>query len=114
MEAGYTASLVFDADAAVPMNMDGNVANLGIQTPLNSGEHTITIQVQDAAQQIISSRSVTVTLKNIENIPLAVERTEPANDEKGIDPNERINVYFNQSIDPALLQIQVHETEITN
>ncbi len=110
LEAGYTASLVFDADAAVPMNMDGNVANLGIQTPLNSGEHTVTIQVQDAAQQIISSRSVTVSLKNIENIPLAVTRTEPANDEKGVDPNERINVYFNQAIDPALLQIQVHET----
>lgn len=110
MEAGYTASLVFDADAAVPMNMDGNVANLGIQTPLNSGEHTVTIQIQDAALQVISSRSVSVTLKNVENIPLAVERTEPANDEKGVDPNERINVYFNQPIDPALLQIQVHET----
>lgn len=110
MEAGYTANLIFDADAAVAMNRDGNVANLGIQTPLNTGEHTITIQIQDAAQQVVSSRSVSVTLKNIENIPLAVERTEPANDEKGVDPNERINVYFNQAIDPSLLTIQVHET----
>lgn len=110
MEADYTANLVFDADAAVAMNMDGNVANLGIQTPLNSGEHNITIQILDASQQVISSRSVSVNLKNIENLPLAVERTEPANDEQGVDPNERINVYFNQAIDPALLQIQVHET----
>lgn len=110
MEAGYIANLIFDTDAAVAMNRDGNVANLGIQTPLNTGEHTITIQIQDAAQQVVSSRSVNVSLKNIENIPLAVERTEPANDDNGIDPNERINVYFNQAIDPSLLSIQVHET----
>lgn len=110
MEVGYTANLIFNADAAVAMNRDGNVANLGIQTALNSGDQSITVQILDAAQQVISSRSVSITLKNIENIPLAVERTEPANDDKNINPNERINVYFNQAIDPALLQIQVHET----
>ena len=43
-------------------------------------------------------------------IPLYVDRQEPANNQAGVEPNSPISIYFNKSMNPDLLQIEVLET----
>ena len=79
------------------------MANAVLATLQTEGEHTIAVQLQDAAGAITAQNSSRITLVNGDVITLAVERSEPDNTQTKIDPNEPINIYFNKAIDPTLV-----------
>ncbi len=99
-----------DAEPYQAMLIDGNVASTQLQTILNDGEHKINIEVRDVSGSAISKTTVLVNLNNADNIPLEVDRSEPANSASFVETNAAINVYFTRAIDPTLLQITVKET----
>lgn len=83
---GQTVHLALDDTAFVPMTLDGNVASAHVATALNSGEHTLIVEVRDTQQQAVARKRSKVTFNNTENVALAVERTEPTNNAIEIEP----------------------------
>ncbi len=105
-----TAHASIDAEPYQAMIMDGNVASTQLQTTQNVGEHKLNIEIRNAIGTAISKTAVLVNLNNGDNIPLAVDRSEPENNARFIETNAAINVYFTRAIDPVLLQITVKES----
>jgi fibronectin type 3 domain-containing protein len=110
VEPGYTVSARIDQGAAVTMTADGNAMTANVPLDLALSSHTLTITVSEQNNPQVASASISFNTEDLANIPLALERSEPANNATGIEPNESINLYFNKPIDPALLQIEVRET----
>lgn len=96
--------------AAADLVLDGNVATAIVLTDLTDGEHTLRIQVLDALDNVVSQRQSRFTLVNVADAPLAVMRSEPANDQGNFPTNQAVTVYFNRPIDPNLITVNVKET----
>jgi hypothetical protein len=107
---GDTVSVSVGGGAAEPMALDGRVATATLLTTLAGGEHPIRVELRDAVGELKASASTQVTLVDPAAVALAVTRSEPENAGAGVDPNGPIAIYFNQTIDPALLHVSVKET----
>jgi hypothetical protein len=99
-----------DALPAVTLDRAGTVANGTIAVTASDGEHKLTAEVIDGAGTVLAVRTTRFSIVNTANIPLQLERMEPANGAAGVETNEFVAVYFNKPIDPLLLQLQVFET----
>ncbi len=110
LTAGSTVAVQVNSGALQDMALSGDIATTTLLTTLTDGEHVITVQVRDSAGEVLASSSVRVVLENPQDVPLAVERHVPANASTGNPPNDPISVFFNRSIDPALLQVVVRQT----
>jgi len=99
-----------DDEPAQTMLLEANVANVNLTTTLNTGEHKVVVEVHDSQGQTLASTSSNVTFRNRDAVKLEVDRTEPANAQQGVNPEDALTVYFNKAIDPTQLTISVKET----
>jgi hypothetical protein len=88
----------------------GGTANGSINIPVVEGDHQLVVAVLNPAGELLAKRTTRFTVADAANIALVLERQEPANNARGIEPNAFIACYFNKPIDPQLLQIKVFET----
>ncbi|MBU0681413.1 MAG: hypothetical protein KKD73_08330 [Proteobacteria bacterium] len=77
---------------------------------LADGHHDLTIEIATAAGVTLAKTVSIFVIIDTRLVPLALERQEPANNESGVENNGFIGFYFNKTIDPALLDIEVLET----
>jgi hypothetical protein len=99
-----------DGGAPVTLARSGYAGNGTLNLPLTQDDHSLSIEVQNSVGAAIARTTTGFTTRNMDNVPLAVERHSPENGATGIEPNEFIALYFNKAIDPSLLSIQVLET----
>lgn len=81
-----------------------------IDVPPISGRYRLRVVLENGNQQVIAEDIRHFTVLTPEEVPLELERTDPAENERYAEPNGFISFYFNQAIDPSKLDIQVHET----
>ena len=114
---GYTADYAvrLRVDDAVPetATVTDGLVNTTVNAPAASGEYSLIVDVWDISgvnEQLVSTAERRFSLINTDVIPLALERSEPANGSDGHEPNTPVNLYFNRPLDPALLSVNVRET----
>ncbi|MCU7843300.1 MAG: immune inhibitor A [Candidatus Thiodiazotropha sp. (ex Monitilora ramsayi)] len=71
---------------------------------------SLTFEVVDAADEVLSSTDVDVTFINEDNLPLELVRTVPARSERYREPHHPIQFYFNKPVVLSDLTITVKQT----
>ncbi len=75
------------------------------------GDFQVEARVVDINGNVIAALTPrTLTVSAPVQIPLALTKVQPEAGADAVDTKEQISLFFNQAIDPALLEIQVHET----
>lgn len=110
LEAGYQVTMALDDETAQPMSLDEAMASGILVTTETTGQHTVTVSVLDGDGAIQTSTSVVISLTDLSQLPLVVDRHSPLNAEKNAKPNSFIALYFNRPIDPDKLQVDVRQT----
>ena len=103
--------LSLDNGEAIQLSRTGNFAS-GLVSLENmaDGHHKISVYVQDQNEQILARTFNNYLLIDSASEDIAVDRVEPDINEEGIEPNSFIAIYFNQSIDPSKVAVEVFET----
>jgi hypothetical protein len=107
---GFTALAFVDNKDPVPLTLEAQAVTGAVAVDATDGQHTIKLKIHDDQNVLVSSQLVKVNIVNIDNIPLALERSEPKNGDTGIEPNDFITFYFNKPIDPSKLQMELLQT----
>jgi hypothetical protein len=110
LEAGYQVTMALDGGAAQPMTLDGSMASGVLTTSETSGQHTVTVSVLNDTGTVLASTSSTVSLKDLTQLPLKVDKHLPLNAEKNAKPSSFIALYFNRPIEQNKLQVNVRQT----
>ena len=108
--AEHKIEVTLDQGIAQQMLVDGNAATATIATSVFEGEHSLLIRILDSQANVVSALQSQVVLVNTEDMELAVVRTEPQNNAVNTPTNQVITVYFNQAIDPTLIEVVVLES----
>ncbi len=103
-----TASGELVADALLTGNTTLKSATL--QIPPQSGQYQLLAVLQAANGKVVAQSARTISLVTPQQVPVALERIEPANNARFVEPNGFISFYFNQAIDLSKLKIEVFET----
>lgn len=96
--------------ASSELDGDASLRSGALTLPAVAAEYTLSYDLENAAGELISSSRRALTVRDQQQLELALERVEPANGQVGVEPNGFISLYFNQPIDPAKLSIAVNET----
>lgn len=110
LESGQSPVVAVNDGSEQAMTLDGSIAHTTLMTSQTEGEHTVHVRVRDDGGNAVSSASARITLTDPGDVPLEVVRTEPGNNAKGIAPQDPVTVYFNRSIEPSKVEIDVRET----
>lgn len=101
---------ILDSASAIPLTPAGETVSYNLSLPIDNAAHRLVLKVTDNSDALIEERSVSFRTKNMDNIPLEVSRQRPENNSAGANTNDCITFFFNKTIDPALLTIEVFET----
>jgi hypothetical protein len=104
------AAASVDGLALNGLSRSGENVSGTVPLSLTAGPHQLSVAVRSAGGDILAQTAVTFQIVDLRLVPLALTRQEPVNNAVGIQNNGFIAFYFNNSIDPALLQVQVLET----
>ncbi|WP_189398887.1 carboxypeptidase regulatory-like domain-containing protein [Arenicella chitinivorans] len=99
-----------DTSSQQPMSVSGDRASTELSVPDTAEQQTIVYELRDAAGNVVGSDSRVLNVQRFEDIPVELVRIEPANNQRHVEPNSPIEVYFNRAIDPTLLEVTVRET----
>ena len=105
-----TATVSLDGGSPMGMVRAGTTASATATVDADGASHRLEVAVQDSAQATLATRSISFTTTSMADIPLTVERQEPANNAVNVEPNGYLAFYFNKPISPDLLEIQVRES----
>ncbi len=99
-----------DDSHVVQLSADSTIASGVLPMPEREGSHKIRFAVvsRDSQRLVEAERSFNLVAQ--QNVPLALTRHEPENLSDNIEPNQPIELYFNQPIDVQQLSISVRET----
>ncbi|WP_196158955.1 Ig-like domain-containing protein [Reinekea sp. G2M2-21] len=93
------------------MTFSNGTAVTEVTLPGTEGEYQLEFRVIDANDQRLASLPPRLfSVKAPAQVPLSLIKVLPEQGSLNIDTKEQISLFFNQSIDPALLDIRVHET----
>lgn len=67
-------------------------------------------EVRDSANMVLVSTDVPIAFINEDNLPVTIEKTVPARNEKGKEPHHPVQFYFNKPVTLADLVVTVKET----
>ncbi len=96
------------ADAA--LTGDTTLKSANLQVPAAAGQYRLLAVLQNSSGQVVAQSSRSITVVTPQQVPVALERIEPASGERNANPNDFISLYFNQAIDISKLQLKVFET----
>ncbi|WP_236233169.1 hypothetical protein [Pseudomonas tohonis] len=99
-----------DLIADAPLTGDTTLKSATLQIPPQSGQYQLLAVLQGANGQVVAQSARNITLVTPQQVPVALERVEPANNARFVEPNGFISLYFNQAIDLAKLELDVHQT----
>ncbi|WP_236213875.1 thrombospondin type 3 repeat-containing protein [Metapseudomonas otitidis] len=99
-----------DLIADAPLTGDTTLKSATLQVPPQSGQYQLLAVLQGGNGQVVAQSARSISLVTPQQVPVALERVEPANNARFVEPNGFISLYFNQAIDLAKLEIKVHET----
>ncbi|MDN4148436.1 hypothetical protein QYE80_25860 [Pseudomonas tohonis] len=99
-----------DLIADAPLTGDTTLKSATLQIPPQSGQYQLLAVLQGANGQVVAQSARSITLVTPQQVPVALERVEPANNARFVEPNGFISLYFNQAIDLAKLELDVHQT----
>ncbi|TBV01909.1 hypothetical protein DNK34_20030 [Pseudomonas dryadis] len=89
---------------------DTSLKSATLQIPPQSGQYNLLAVLQDATGKVVVQSSRGISLVTPEQVPVALERIDPAAGERAAEPNQFISLYFNQAIDLSKLELKVFET----
>lgn len=110
VESGYSVTARLDQGNPVAMPFDANVVTADVPVDLSASRHTLTITVTDDAGKQVAVATGAFSTEDLANITLALQRTEPANQATGVEPNSGVHLYFNKPVELSRLEIAVRET----
>ena len=96
------------ADAA--LTGDTTLKSTNLQVPAQAGQYRLLAVLQNGSGQVIAQSSRAISVVTPEQVPVAIERIEPASGERAANPNDFISLYFNQAIDISKLKLDVHQS----
>ncbi|MGA4638058.1 thrombospondin type 3 repeat-containing protein [Pseudomonas solani] len=99
-----------DLIADAPLTGDTTLKSATLQIPPQSGQYQLLAVLQGANGQVVAQSARTISLVTPQQVPVALERVEPANNARFVEPNGFISLYFNQAIDLTKLELKVYET----
>ncbi len=99
-----------DLIADAPLTGDTTLKSATLQIPPQSGQYQLLAVLQGGNGQVVAQSARSISLVTPQQVPVALERVEPANNARFVEPNGFISLYFNQAIDLAKLEIKVYET----
>ena len=99
-----------DPSGQQAMNISGDRASTELSVPDSADQQTIIYELRDSGGNVVGSDSRVLKVQRFEDIPVELVRMEPTNNQRHVEPNSPIEVYFNRAIDPALLSVSVRET----
>jgi hypothetical protein len=110
--ASDTDTLWATIDETTPVLLTINQGFFNQSLPINasSGKHQLNITLKDAGQEIKAVSEREFSISNSIDIPLEVQRFEPARGSNIAEPGAPINLYFNKVIDPSKLEVVVKQT----
>ncbi|BEU03028.1 hypothetical protein OAG1_18280 [Agarivorans sp. OAG1] len=94
----------------IVLNTSATVASGELTLPIQEGDVTIHFAVLDEDNAALARASATVSQVALASVPLVLQKVKPENGAKYAEPNEAIELYFNQKIDLSQLQVSVLET----
>ena len=108
----HQAQLSIDGGTVVPVTVTDGLINATLNTPADSGEHILLVEIFDitGTPQRIAATERRFTFTNEADLALMLDRSEPLNAANNIEPNTPVTLYFNKTLDPALLTVNVRET----
>ena len=109
LSSGATATLSLDGNPATPVTITDAVINTTVSVDVTQNDHRFVLTLLDDSSQVIASSERRFSTENLDNAPLAV-RVEPSNNATNINPNDSVRLYFNRSIDPSLLELDIRES----
>ncbi|MGS2717278.1 hypothetical protein ACVBE9_03835, partial [Eionea flava] len=95
---------------AITLSTNESLASGELTLSANYAEQIIVYEWYSASDQRLIQKKRPITITNLSAEPLVVNRIEPENNARYIEPNTPIEVYFNRAIDTSLLTIRVRET----
>jgi hypothetical protein len=96
--------------ASVALTGSSGLKSGTLSVPAVADRYDLNVVITNDVATVLAETSRTLTVRDPVEVPLALERTEPANGEVGVEPNGFIGLYFNQPIDIAKLSVELHET----
>jgi bifunctional DNA-binding transcriptional regulator/antitoxin component of YhaV-PrlF toxin-antitoxin module len=96
--------------ASVALSGSSGLKSGELTVPAVADRYDLNVVITNSAATVLAETSRTLLVKDPVDVPLALERTEPANGEVGVEPNGFIGLYFNQPIDIDKLSVTLHET----
>ncbi len=108
---GATATVKVDNTVASALQISNTLVTGSVTLPADNAQHRVVIEVFNGeTQESLVKRTVIVTVNKTIPAPLALESSEPANNDIEVVINTPIKLYFNQPIDPGKLDIEIRET----
>ncbi|WP_205881588.1 thrombospondin type 3 repeat-containing protein [Pseudomonas argentinensis] len=96
------------ADAA--LTGDTTLKSTNLLVPAQAGQYRLLAVLQNSSGQVVAQSSRSINVVTPQQVPVALERIEPASGEKAANPNDFISLYFNQAIDISKLKLEVHQS----
>ena len=110
LQASDKVSLTIDQNNSTFVEVTDGLINTAMVISGRSGEHSLTLEIINAAAEVVSATSQVFSLTNADDIPLNLVKTAPANGQQGVEPHQAIELYVNKAIDPTKLHVEVRET----
>ncbi len=105
-----TVRVSIDGAEATTLNISGITANGTLNIAASDGKHRLVAEAVSTAGDVLAETSASFTVINMMNIPLSLERQDPENNARNIEPDAFIAFYFNKTAEPQQLEIKVLET----
>jgi hypothetical protein len=99
-----------DSLADALLTGDTTLKSTNLQVPAIAGQYRLLAVLQNSSGQVVAQSSRSISVVTPEQVPVALERIEPASGERNANPNDFISLYFNQAIDMSKLKLEVFET----
>ncbi|WP_428243221.1 GLUG motif-containing protein [Gynuella sp.] len=108
----YEAQLIGSQGSGVPvaLTVSGNTVSGNISFPADAGDYTVRVRAISSSQNELAVTERSVKVVAADALEVALLKTTPEANAEFVATKDPISLFFNQSIDPALLSINVYET----
>ena len=111
---GVTVSARLLADdvekSHVVLSGDGAIRSGNLTVPRETGLYELLIEARDQSNAVVSRTRSSLEVEAPEQVTVAVEKMEPADNSHNAEPNGFIAIHFNTTVDPEKISVQIHET----
>jgi len=104
----YGFRMLFDAEIAIAILAPEEGSTLTV--PATHGNRSVTVKALTTEGTLISQQSATFEVANLDDTPVRVVRQDPESGREDVESNAFIAFYFNKSVDPSKVTLEILET----